>query len=165
MTIDYLSNIGFTYNSSTIKWNEDRNSIRKIFGNKHREDDRTINVSEFYNGDESMNINQRRDVYENLNSKSDLLFLNYNQHNRLTELEVHFGYDILINNIKLEFGKEITEFIKLFGNSKIEYSETETGNYILPKLKIAIANDEAMGGNGNGLSYFYGTSDISHLTE
>src|SRR5690606_11141824 len=165
MDIEYLPNEGFILNSIKIEWNDERNSVREKIGNKHKEDDKTIDVAQFFDGDESMNIHQKRDVYENLNSKNDMLFLNYDKDNKLRELEIHSGFNILIDNIRLDFGNEISDFINQFQKNGIEYSETEKGNYLLPKLKITIADSESMGGNGTGLSYFYATSDISHLTE
>jgi len=165
MDIEYLPNKGFILNSVKIEWNNERNSVREKIGNKHKEDDKIIDVAQFFDGDESMNIHQKRDVYENLNSKNDMLFLNYDKDNKLKELEVHSGFGILIDNIRLDFRNEISGFIKQFQKNGIEYSETEKGNYLLPKLKITIADNESMGGDGNGLSYFYATSDISHLTE
>ena len=164
MDIEYLPNKGFILNTVKIEWNTVRSSVREKIGNKHKEDDRTIDVAEFFDGDQSMNIHQKRDVYENLNSKNDLLFLNYDKENKLSELEVHSGFDILIDSIRLKFGNEISNFIEQFQRIGIEYSETEKGNYLLPKLKITIADSESMGGDGTGLSYFYATSDISHLT-
>ncbi|MGS2727907.1 hypothetical protein ACU8DI_14955 [Psychroserpens sp. BH13MA-6] len=165
MNIEYVPNRGFILNSVKIEWNDERNSVREKIGNKHKQDDKTIDVAQFFDGDESMNIHQKRDVYENLNSKNDMLFLNYDKDNKLRELEVHSGFSILINNVRLDFGNEISDFINQFQKNGIEYLETERGNYLLPKLKITIADSESMGGNGTGLSYFYATSDISHLTE
>ncbi len=112
-----------------------------------------------------MNIHQKRDVYENLNSDNDMLFLNYDKDGKLKELEVHSGFDILVNNIRLDFGNEILNFLNQFQKHGMEHFETEKGNYLLPKLKMTIADSESMGGNGTGFSYFYATSDISHLTE
>lgn len=112
-----------------------------------------------------MNIHQKRDLYENLNSDNDMLFLNYDKDGKLKELEVHSGFDILVNNIRLDFGNEILFFLNQFQKNGLEHFETEKGNYLLPQLKMTIADSESMGGNGTGLSYFYATSDISHLTE
>lgn len=165
MDIVYLPNKGFILNSIKFEWNYERNSVREKLGNKHTDEDRIIDVAEFFDGDETMNIHQRRDIYENLNSKNDLMFLNYDKENRLIDLEVHYGFDIIIDNIRLDFGNEILDIIKQFQKNGIEYSETEKGNYLLPKIKITIADSESMGGDGTGLSYFYATSDISHLTE
>ena len=69
--------MGFILDSMEIKWNSERNSVREKIGNKHREDDKIIDVAQFFDGDERKNIHQKRDVYENLNSKNDKLFLNY----------------------------------------------------------------------------------------
>ncbi len=165
MDIEYIPYKGFILNSVKIEWNTERNSVREKIGNEHKEDDRIIDVAQFFDGDESMNIHQRRDIYENLISKNDMLFLNYDKDNKLSELEVHSGYEILIGNIRLNFGNDISDFIRQFKKNEIEYSEIEKGNYLLPKLNITIANSESMGGNGTGLTYFYAASKISHLTE
>jgi len=36
---------------------------------------------------------------------------------------------------------------------------------LFEKLKITIADSDAMSGDGKGLSYFYGASDITHIVE
>lgn len=165
MNIEYLINEGFIFNSIKIEWNNDRNSVREKFKNKHKEADKIIEIAHFFEGNENMNIHQKRDIYENLNSKNDILFLNYDKDDKLRELEVHSGFDILINNIQLVFGNEISDFLNQFQKIGIEYSETEKDSYLLPKLKMTIADSESMGGNGTGLSYFYASYEISHLTE
>lgn len=161
----YLPNKGFILNSVRIKWNDDRDSVREKIGNKHKEDDKTIDVAEYFDGDESVKIHQKRDVYKNLNAINDLLFLHYDKYNKLRELEVHSGFDIMIDNIRLGFGNEISDILKQFQESGVEYLETEKGNYLVPNLKITKVNSESMGGNGTGLSYFYATSEINHLTD
>lgn len=165
MNLEYLPNQGFIINSVKIEWNLERVSVRKRLENKHTSDDRLIDVAEFFDGDKSKNINLKRDIYENLYSENDSFFLSYDQNNLLMELEVHSGFDIILDGIKLEFGNEILDFIKKFQNKGIEWTEMESGNYLLPILKANIANSESLGGDGTGLRYFYGASDISHLTE
>ena len=159
MDIEYLPNKGFIIDSVYIEWNTERDSVREKLGNKHQDDDKVIDVAEFFDGDESMNIHQKRDVYKNLHSKGDILFLNYDKDNRLKELEVHYGFDIITENIRFNFGTEISHLLKYFEKIGIKYSELDNGNF------ITIANSESMGGEGTGLSYFYATSDISHLTQ
>ncbi|WP_298507870.1 hypothetical protein [uncultured Kordia sp.] len=163
MEIKYLPNKGFFINSLKIEWNDNRDVVRKLLENKHKSDDQIIDVSHCFNGDESINIHQKRDIYENLYSKNDSLFLSYNKDNVLNELEVHHGFDILVGDIRLKFGKEIMDFVKLFQNKGIEYIETESGNYFLPDLKIVIANNESFGGNGTCLEYFYSAFNTDHL--
>lgn len=163
--VEYIPNVGFIFNSKQLEWKTSRIDVRKKLNVKFKDDDRTIDVAQFFDGDESMNIHQKRDIYENLNSKNDMIFLNYDKNDKLTELEVHSGISILIDNIRLEFGNEISDYIKQFQKNGIDYSEIEKGNYLMPKLKITIASSESMGGDGTGLSYFYAASDISHLTE
>ena len=143
----------------------ERDSVRECLDNKHKSDDRLIDVSQFFDGDKSKNIDQKRDIYENLYAENDSIFLSYDQNNLLTELEVHSGFDIILDGVKLEFGNETLDFIKKFQEKGIEWTEMESGNYLLPILKANIANSESLGGDGTGLRYFYGALDISHLTE
>lgn len=165
MTIEYLPDTGFIYNSEKVEWNTDRSAVRKIFGNKHKENDKIINIAQSFNDDESMNIHQKRDIYKNLNSEESLIFLNYDNGNKLIDLEVHFGYEVLICTILLEFGIEISYFVKLFEKKGFQYTELESGNYLFPELKITIADDQSMGGDGNRLTYFCGTTDVEHLSK
>ena len=165
MNLEYLPNQGFIINSVKIEWNLERDSVRNRLGNKHKSDDRIIDVAEFFDGDKSKNIDQKRDIYESLYSKDDSFFLSYDQNNLLTELEVHKGFNIILDGVKLEFGNEILDYIKKFQIKGIEWTEIESGNYLLPILKANIANSESLGGDGTGLRYFYGALDISHLTE
>jgi hypothetical protein len=165
MDLEYLPNQGFIINSIKIEWNLERDSVRNRLGNKHKSDDRIIDVAEFFDGDKSKNIDQKRDIYESLYSQDDSFFLSYDQNNLLTELEVHSGFNIILDGVKLEFGNEIMDYIKKFQIKGIEWTEMENGNYLLPILKANIANSELLGGDGTGLGYFYGALDISHLTE
>ena len=163
--IEYIPNIGFILNSKKIEWKSDRQVVRKELKLKFKDNDRTIDIAQFFNGDETKNIHQKRDVYENIFSKNDLLFLNYDKENKLRDLEVHYGFDIIIDKIQLDFETEISDFIRQFQSIGIEYSELKKGDYLLPKLKITIADSESMGGDGTKLSYFYATYDINHLIE
>ena len=165
MNLEYLPNQGFIINSIKIEWNLERDSVRKHLENKHKSDDRIIDLAQFFDGDKSKNIDQKRDIYKNVYSENDSFFLSYDQNNLLMELEVHSGFDIMMDGVKLEFGNEILDFIKKFENKGFEWTEMESGNYLLPKLKANIANSESLGGDGKGFGYFYGALDISHLTE
>jgi len=165
LNLEYLPNHGFIINSTKIVWNSKRDSVRKLLDNKHQADDRVINVAEFFDGDKNKNIYQKRDIYKDIYSKNDSLFLSYDQNNLLTELEVHNGFNILVDGISMEFGNEILNVVKQFRDREIECTEIENGNYLLSNLKMTIANGVSLGGDGTFLKYFYGAKDISHLME
>jgi len=161
--IEYLPDVGFILNSKKVEWNNDRLNVRKQLNLKFKEDDRTIDIAEFFGGDESKNIHQKRDVYQNVNSHNDLLFINYDSENKSKELEVHYGYEIKIKDTQFDFTTDLLDLIKKFEKQGIKCTELEKGNFLLSKLKITIADSESMGGDGKKLSYFYCSSDISHL--
>ena len=63
MTIEYLPNTGFKMNSVLFAWTDTRNAIRGNLNLKHKADDRVIELAQYWDGDESKNIKQRRDIY------------------------------------------------------------------------------------------------------
>ena len=92
-------------------------------------------------------------------------FLNYNEDNKLQSIEIHGGIDVKIKNFTLEFKKDITIALKSLSAISENYSEVEDGNYVFEDLKMAIATSESMGGDGNGLDYFYASNDIEHMID
>ena len=85
MKIEYLPNLGFLFNSKNIEWGNDRDSVRKKLGNKYKVDDRIIDLADVYDGDESKNINQKRDLYSFGILKKGKMVLNYDENNKINE--------------------------------------------------------------------------------
>lgn len=54
------------------------------------------------------------------------------------------GIELTIENIKIEIGEDINKAI-----GTLEYPYSDDGNYFFNELKLNIANDKYMGGNGN----------------
>jgi hypothetical protein len=83
--------------------------------------------------------------------------------NNLSEIEVQWGFKIAIKNIIFLFGENIFEIVaalkKISATSKI----LREGEYFFIDLKLTISDAESMGGDGNGLSYFYCAKNIDHL--
>lgn len=163
MTIEYIPASGFVIDSFSFNWSAPRELIREKLHQKHKEDNQVIEAAEFFDGDESKNIHQYRDIYENYNSANNYFFLNYDENGLLSEVEIHWGITIRIYEQTLVFEtpiETILENLSLYDNT---LHETEEGFYLLPKLKISLATNEGMGGDGNGLSYFYAGKNIDHL--
>jgi hypothetical protein len=158
MTIHYLPNVGFRIESQEIKWGEKRDSIRKILKKEFQQDDGTIDNSPFFDGDTSYNIIYRRDLYKNFKTT-------YDKDDCLTELEVHQEADVLVSGITLMFGKDISEFINQFKKLNNNPTVVNEGEYFFESLKMVIATSQSMGGEGNGLDYFYVGKDVSHVIE
>ena len=165
MKIEAIPNIGIIINGKEFNWGNDRNFLRESLNNLHKEDDNIFEMSDFFDGDTSYDIIQKRDIYENINSTENYFFLNYDEDEKLESIEIHSGINISINNIDLIFEKDINEYLKLFKSIGENYTEIEEGNFLFQNLKITIANSESMGGDGNGLSYFYSSKSIEHLLE
>lgn len=163
MKIKYLPNIGFQIDSEKFDWNKDRFSVRKKLQDRHKVDDKIFEMSKFFGGDKSRDIEQRRDIYQNINKGNNYFFLSYDKDDKLSALEVHWGIEVLVKEILLKFERDLSDYLKEIESTGESYSELEEGNYLFPNLKMTIANSESMGGDGNGLSYFYGALNIDHL--
>lgn len=165
MTIEYIPNTGFKINSVSFNWTDDRNAIRGNLNLKHKADDRVIDLAKYWDGDESKNIKQRRDIYEDYGANSSYFFLNYSEDDKLEALEFHWGATIVVAGVELNFDKDIDDCVSRLDEIDSEKIELEEGNYLFKNLKITIASSESMGGEGNDLGYFYASRDISHLLE
>ncbi len=165
MTFEYLPSIGFKIDSILFKWDEKREVVREKLEGQHQEDDRIIDMAEFFDGNESQNIEQRRDIYTNFKSDHNYFFLSYDENDQIAELEIHWGIKIVVEKIELNFGVDIDQFLTQFSSIGEKYSEIEEGSYLFQNLKMNIANSESSGGEGNGLSYFYSAQNMNHLIE
>ena len=152
MEIRYLPNIGIEINAEKILWNESRQNLRTKLKETHKEDDTEIDNSDFFDGDSSFNIIQKRDIYQDFENDKNLFFFNYDEEDKLCEIEIHDGIELFIENKNIKIGEDINSVIE---KSEYPYSENEDGNYSFNELKINIANSEYMGGIGNNLSYIY----------
>ena len=165
MLLKIIPNKGFSLGPNKFHWNENRDTVRKKLNFSFTKDDRIIDLAYLFDGNESSNIDQKRDIYQNVNNSKNYFFLNYNEHNCLEELEVHSGLKIMINDLLLEFNKDIQTQLQELQNKGHNYIKLEEGNYLFKGLKITIASSESCGGEGNGLSYLYASNSINHLTE
>ena len=68
MKIEAIPNIGIIINGKEFNWGNDRNFLRESLNNLHKEDDNIFEMSDFFDGDTSYDIIQKRDIYENINS-------------------------------------------------------------------------------------------------
>lgn len=165
MKIEYIPNIGFNIESLTFLWGQSRSEIREKLNYKYDEDDKIIKISDFLEGDISFNIKQKRDIYQNISNEKNYFFLNYNEENKLSEIEVHWGMTILTKGIELNFETDIDECLKLLESIGENYTEIDEGNFLFQNLKMTISSSESIGGEASRLSYFYASKDIEHLIE
>jgi hypothetical protein len=158
MTIQYLPNEGFKIDIKEIKWGYKRDLIRQLLSEEFQQHDGTIDNSQFFDGDTSYNINYRQDLYKNYN-------INYDKDDCIKEFEIHHNADILVLGITLKFGKDISEFLNKFKKLNHLPTTVKEGEFFFERLKMVIATSESMGGEGNGLAYFYAGVDVSHVVE
>ena len=164
-TITYFPDKGIYIDDKMINWDFDRFKIRNLLGNNHKEDDRIIDLSKYYDGNDEYNIIQRRDVYENYNGKENSFFLNYSKDDLLNEVEIHGGYTILIGDIKIDFDMNFDDAVSLLQSISIDNRQISDGEYFFKDLKLTIAHNEFMGGEGEELAYFYCSNNVDHLND
>jgi hypothetical protein len=158
MTIQYFPNEGFKFADKEIKWGDRRNLIRQILTDEYEEHNGTIDNSELFNGDTSFNIEYRQDLYKNYK-------INYDKDDCVIDLEVHRNADILVAGVLLKFGTNISELLSKF--KKLNYLPTtvKEGEFFFEQLKMVIATSESMGGEGDGLDYFYVGANVTHIID
>lgn len=158
-TIEYTPDVGFKLNSIAINWLANREIVRKLIGDLPEQQDRVIDLGE------NQKFESRRDIYANINASNNYLFLNYNSDNALTELEVHWGCRIIVNDVTLDFNSHIRDNVNALSRLNTHCKEIEPGNFLFSNLKLTIADNESLGGEGNNLGYFYASTDIAHLLD
>jgi hypothetical protein len=164
MTLEYRPTAGLTINGKEANWGDDRQTIRKKLGIKFSEDDHVIDIASFTGGDASENLDMKRDLYGN----EETLFrfnLNYDAAQKLESIEIHECETVQIGKSTLQFGRDINEIQKALLKFDSTGGDLESGEILFPQIKVVVASSEVMGGEGNGLSYFYAASSIDHLIE
>ena len=140
MTLEYIPDQGFRLNDILFMWFESRSGTRTKLGQQHKQMDTITDLSEYFDGDESHNIHQYRDVYQDINSSKNYFFFNFDKEGRLTELELHWGIKIKVNSLELEFDRDLDSYIVSLTRMDAEIVELEEGNYLFKNLKISISN-------------------------
>ena len=163
--IEYIPGKGVIVDEQIIAWNTDRGAVRALFQWQHTENDSIIELAHFFDGDETQNIEQKRDLYSNYGGTKNSFFLSYDTNNRLKEIEIHEGVSIKIDDTTIVFDTNILDNVNSLKISHNACHEIEIGNFFFPALKMTIASHESMGGDGLGLGYFYCADDVSHLLE
>ena len=166
MNIICNPNLGLTVNETTISWKMNRREVRDLLKSAYEEDDSSFDVSDLFDGhDDDFDFTQNRDIYSDLANEGDLVFFNYDKNGALTDFEIHQNIAVLIDDFKFCDDQSIHEILDWFRLKQFTVTEVEPGNFAVAELKIAVATHESMGGDGDGLSYFYASDDISHLID
>ena len=158
ITITYQPDKGVYIGDTLLLWGNDRQQVRTLLNDNYEIGDNVIDL-----GDPNQNIIQRRDIYKNYQEQDNFFFLNYDDNEQLTEVEVHHGINIEVAGITIDFSMDIVKAADLLGSISADNKRLSDGEYFFKDLKLTIACDDTMGGDGNELSYFYCSKDVSHL--
>lgn len=165
ITLSYQPGNSISIDDTLLLWKTDRQDVRQLLNERLEIADSVIDISEYYNGDNSYNILQRRDIYINYKGKDNLFFLNYDNEDKLRDIEIHNGFEVCVNGVKFGFSMNIDKVAELLHNILGDKTQLSDGEYLFKSLKLIIARGKAMGGEGNALSCFYCSKDIAHLLE
>jgi hypothetical protein len=158
MILRYLPTTEIYINNVSLRFGDQRESVRTKLGGRHEESNKIIPLGEL-----AEPIVQRRDIYDSLNSSEEFFFLDYDKNDLLAELEVHRCEKIQIFDLIFDFASEIDWVAKELS----KYSSIDKkgdGEYFLKELHISIIDERQMGGEDKStISYFYCAADVSHL--
>jgi hypothetical protein len=76
---------------------------------------------------------------------------------------LHHGFEIIIEEVTVDFSMDIEKVVELLNTVSSTQKQLSDGEYLFVDLKLIIASSCATGAEGNELSYFYCSNDISHL--
>jgi hypothetical protein len=161
----YLPNKGVRFLNNELYWGEHRIEVRKKTVGEFRQSDSQIDMSIYHNDSSDFNIKQQRDIYSMINGYECFVFFNYDQNDLLRDIEIHNGMSLKFDSIILSFDKNIIDLVseikKAFKSTPIVDSE---GYFLFEELKLVIASDQSMGGDGTSLGYIYVSNNIDHLS-
>jgi hypothetical protein len=103
ITLTYQPDKGVSFDDALLLWGTDRQQVRTLLNDKFEIADNVVDLSQYNNGDTSQNIIQRRDIYKNYRGQDNFFFLNFDTNDKLTEVELHYGLDVKIEDVSLDF--------------------------------------------------------------
>lgn len=161
--LTYESDKSVSLGDTVLLWGTEREKVRKLLNENFKIADEVIELSQYNNGDTSKNIIRRRDIYEDYNGQENLFFLNFDINDKLNQVELHYGFNISLEGIEIDFTMDVEKVADLITSISDDKKQLSEGEYFFENLKLTIASSEAMGGDGNVLSYFYCSKDVTHL--
>jgi hypothetical protein len=163
--IKYQPELSISFGDIILSWKIARQVSRELLNCKFKTEDYHFDLNKYDNGVTSEIIKRRRDIYENYNGQQNFFFLNFDNNDKLTEIELHHGFVINIESVDIDFSMDIDKVAELLSSISNNKTKLSDGEYFFEKLKLTIASSEAMGGKGSELAYFYCSMDTSHLIE
>lgn len=165
ITLTYQPDKSISFGDILLLWGTERRQVRTLLNDKFEIADSVIDLGQYNNADTFKNIIQRRDIYKNYKGQDNFFLFNFDKEDRLRDLEIHHGLDISINGEVINFSMHIEVVAELLNNISGDKKRLSDGEYFFQNLKLTIASCEAMGGDGNELSYFFCGKEVTHLTD
>jgi hypothetical protein len=164
MTLEYRPTTGLIINGKELNWGDDRQFIRKTLAIKYSDDDRVIDLASFTGGDTSQDIQVKRDIYGNFDAQFSF-HLNYDVTHKLESIEIHRFQSVQVETLTLVFNTDIDEIQRQLQEIDPSVNELDSGEFFFPNIKVVVASQDVMGGDGSGFTYFYASNNVDHLFE
>ena len=165
ISLVYQPDKGVFVGGTLLVWETDRRHVRTLLNDDFEVDNNTIELAYGKSGDISQSIIQRRDIYRNYQGQENFFFLNFDTNDQLSEVELHHGFDISIKGVIINFSMDVEEAAVLLDSISNDKKRLSDGEYFFRDLKLIVASGDAVGGDGNELSYFYCSKDVTHLVD
>ncbi len=115
--------------------------------------------------DSSINLGRfdSEDSYKNINGSGDWIRLSFDDGQRLREIEILSG-TIFLDDKEIAIEGNLLKTIKELEKLGTKFIENDYG-FASPEFKFDLGDSEKIGGDDNKISWFYSSTDITHLLE
>ena len=165
MEIVHKPTAGIELDGQLLAWGTDRHDLRKTLDEPFRE----INLVHEIGGylPDFDDLVERKDVYRNYRGQGISFTLIYDKDDIFSEFELHEGEELLVNDVKIDFRKNIFDFVTELGKKGYQPIEVEGSdeNILIGSLLTNFASSDHAGGNGKQIAYVYCSVNIDHLLE
>jgi hypothetical protein len=105
----------------------------------------------------------REDSYEGILGTDDFIRLSFDDSDKLQEIEMLSG-TVYVNEIRITIGGRLKQTKEKLENTGLTFIDSDYG-FTNKNFKFDLGDGEKSGGNNDEISWFYASTDISHLLE
>lgn len=162
--INYHPGQGFSIDDKMLEWGMDRESVQLLLGgsitvlNEHSTQGI---ISDIEPGIVSIGHSV---IYKDYCGLLNYFELSYDGANKLAELEVYYGVNFLLDNVRLDFGMLFDEAVHCLQTLSTDGIYCDAHTYFSADLKLVISEAISSGGLRSGFCYVHCAKDKSCLT-
>lgn len=156
VAIEYKPNSGVFFEKTFVPWGTTRKNVREMLEGEY-------SISDW----EFEGIVSRRDIYRQLKGKKVFLFLNYDNNDCFSELEIHEGVVLNVFDQTIHFDMQLWDAVDTLSKVSANQTIIDEGEVLFVDLKLNLCSGASIGRDeeNNQLAYIYCAQNISHLTD